>query len=179
MITIYVMKTLKETLEIFIEKHAIKLIDSALDELWIKDKEYAESVYEELFFVFEEHGEVLYSEHGSSLQEGFGDAVDAFLGLVDAVGWLCKSVSQKGKGVEIILSHADHADYRLVLEEVCGDWIQEDIYQELNKFSQQHCELSVVYLPLDDPYRLIALPNNAAEELSEIIDGYIKPYVMN
>ena len=151
-------------------------VDGALDELWIKEKEYAMDVHEQLFFVFEEHGEVLCSEHGSSLQEGVGEAVSTFLSLVEAVGWFCKAVNSQGKGAEIILSHPSHADYHFTLEEIEHDWIQADIYQELNKFSQQYCQLSIVYLPVDDPYRLLALPHDVVKELSAIMDDYTKAY---
>ena len=170
------MKPLKSALADFFKQHQIDIADNLLEGVWIEDKEYENDIYEQLFFVFEDHGVVLESEHGTSAEDGLSDVVLHFFDLINVEGWRIRLAKTIGKKVQFELANDNGNNHEFNVEVESSDWTPPELFDELNKFAKLYADLSVIYLPVDDPYRIVAFPHAISDELLQLLNSYIKPY---
>ena len=83
--------------------------------------------------------------------------------------WLTAELTLKSSAGEVYQYNIDDVDN--------GDYMSVSFFDELEKFSKQKCEVTLIYMTIDVFFRFVALPHSAATELENIIQSYSLPYI--
>jgi hypothetical protein len=135
-------------------------------------------IEEGLFSVFDSYGTVAYAETGATPCEYLPDLIDTILNLLDE-NWQVEDVDSGDEWqtalVELVSSAND--EYQFVIDDVNdSDWVPADLFIKLRAFSKAKCNKTFMTFFSDDPYLILALPHQAADELESIIEQFSEPY---
>jgi hypothetical protein len=118
-------------------------------------------------------------EMGDSPENYLEDCVDDGLELLPRKPWKVKSVTSEDdwQTAQVSLIHTDGDTYNYKIKDVeDSDWISSGFFEELEKFSKNKCELTIIQLPMDAFYKMAAVPHQAAIELDALVDKYAESY---
>lgn len=130
---------------------------------------------EALFYLFNKHGVVGYAETGTTPCIYLPSIIETILQLLAVSDWKLSSVDSddEWQTADVSLQHDSGKTYSFtVLDIDNSDWVPGDIFVKMQCFSEKYCANTFRVFFSDDPYRLVAMPNEAAAELEEIISTF-------
>lgn len=169
-------KSLREELVDFTRCHGFTIDDEHWNYL---QEGQRHEIHDGLFSVFEGFGAVAYAEAGTGPYEYLPDLIKTMLYLLDIKGWVLDDVDSEDQWqtAQVELIHSSGEIYQFVIDEVeDSDWVPMDIFKKMEEFAKEKCDKTIVIFFSDDPYRMLALPFDAAEELEAIILRHAEPY---
>ena len=129
-------------------------------------------VHESLFTAFESLGYVEYSEQGCGPGSYLWDLVDVYLQQIPDNPWKVQDCDSDDGWMtaKVDLVKTSGETYSFVLEDVYdSDWVPAHLPAEMRKFSKENCDKTLVTFFGDDPFVIVAMPHQAAEEIYALI----------
>lgn len=160
----------------FANRNNIEVDEQYLDRLVVGERHELENA---LSSVFRPSGKIFFSEMGMPPDSYLLGLVSAYLGMLPGHQWGVNSVeSDDGwTSAEVTLVNHNKEQYRYRLDEVNNsDWVPADFSEKLNIFTKDRVGLTFVELHSDDPYLLMVLPNDVADELLSILEEFGESY---
>jgi|TARA_B100000965_G_scaffold378187_2_gene372828 hypothetical protein len=143
----------------------------------ISDSDHSEPsntslVHAHLFDAFELLGHVEYSEQGCGPANYLWELIDVYLQQIPGNSWKvydCDS-DDGWMTAKVELVSSDGETYQFVLEDIFdSDWVPAQLPAKMRAFSKENCDKTLVTFFGDDPFVILAMPHNAAEEIYSLI----------
>jgi hypothetical protein len=165
--------TFLEQVKFFTKKFSLKIIENELLE------GQRHEIEDGICSALKENGLVRFAETGAPPPEYLPSVINDYLDMIEGKTWSINNVTTLNtwQTANVILKHKGGEDYSFTINNIDGaDWVPYDLSVKMNEFSKTKCDKTLITFFSDDPYLILALPHEAAEELEGIIEQYSVPY---